>query len=408
MKILKRSHIFIFILLFSHYLHSISLAQDGLFAPKKKVPILKAPEPKNLEEAKKLFVKNYADMAKATLKSSLDQAIALEKSIKAFLRNPSAETHRLAKISWVQARFPYLQGEVFRNLEEPLKYKKNVRSRLNAWPIKPERIDYTADDPMSGIVPNNKKYPKIDKNLILQINQNTDETLILHGYHVIEFLLWGEDNQIGESGGRSFTDYDQSKNPLAERRASYLMNCTELLVNQLGKEVSEWKEGDNNNLLGQLKAMPLNNSMNIILSRLKKLSDSISSKQINELLADDSKFNEQSTFSDSTHFDFLHSAAGISNIFAGAYVGLDGKIKVLGLGLIRLAAEIPEMESSDLRSIINNVMRTAQAFKGPFDALALEDKEDQVYINTRGSVISLSKSLKSLSLEIDNLSKNLN
>ncbi len=407
MKILKRSHIFIFILLFSHYLHSISLAQDGLFAPKKKVPVLKAPEPKNLEEAKKLFVKNYADIAKATLKSSLDQAIALEKSIKSFLRNPSAETHRLAKISWIQARFPYLQGEVFRNLGLSASDKKRLSS-LNGWPIKPGIIDYTVDDPISGIVPNNKKYPKIDKNLILQINQNIDETLILHGYHVIEFLLWGEDNQIGESGGRSFTDYDQSKTPLAERRASYLMNCTELLVNQLGKEGSEWKEGDNNNLLGQLKAMPLNDSMNIILSRLKKLSDSISSKQINELLADDSKFNEQSTFSDSTHFDFLHSAAGISNIFAGAYVGLDGKIKVLGLGLIRLAAEIPEIKSSDLSSTINNVMRTAQAFKGPFDALALEDKEDQVYINTMGSVISLSKSLKSLSLEIDNLSKNLN
>ena len=112
--------------------------------------------------------------------------------------------------------------------------------------------------------------------------------------------------------------------------------------------------------------------------------------------------------SSKTRPDFLHSAAGISNIFAGAYVGLDGKIKVLGLGLIRLAAEIPEIKSSDLSSTINNVMRTAQAFKGPFDALALEDKEDQVYINTMGSVISLSKSLKSLSLEIDNLSKNLN
>ncbi|MDA7681903.1 hypothetical protein N8603_05900, partial [Verrucomicrobiales bacterium] len=110
----------------------------------------------------------------------------------------------------------------------------------------------------------------------------------------------------------------------------------------------------------------------------------------------------------STHFDFLHSAAGISNLFAGAYVGLDGKLKVLGLGLIGLAEKIPEAESSELRSMINNLMRNAQAFKGPFDALALEDKEAQAYIRTRAAVTALSKSLKLLSLRIDNLSKIIN
>ena len=216
------------------------------------------------------------------------------------------------------------------------------------------------------------------------------------------------DNQIDGSGDRPFADYDQSQNPLAKRRASYLMNSVELLVNELGEEVVEWKEGDDNNLLGQINKMPLNDSIAVILKSVKKLSDSLSSKQIDSLLAEKAKFIEQSSFSDSTHFDFLHSAAGISNLFAGAYVGLDGKLKVLGLGLIGLAEKIPETESSELRSLINSVMRNAQAFKGPFDALALEDKEDQAYIRTRAAVTALSKSLKLLSLRIDNLSKIIN
>ena len=186
------------------------------------------------------------------------------------------------------------------------------------------------------------------------------------------------------------------------------MNSVELLVNELGEEVAEWKEGDDNNLLGQINKMPLNDSIAVILKSVKKLSDSLSSKQIDSLLAENAEFIEQSSFSDSTHFDFLHSAAGISNLFAGAYVGLDGKLKVLGLGLIGLAEKIPETESSELRSLINSVMRNAQAFKGPFDALALEDKEDQAYIRTRAAVTALSKSLKLLSLRIDNLSKIIN
>jgi len=408
MKILNIYRIVILILLFSNFLHPSLFAQDGLFAPKKNTPILKAPEPKNLQDAKKLFVSNYVYIARATHESSLNQAIVLEKSIKAFLRSPSKETHRLAKISWIQARFPYLQGEVFRNLGLSASDKKRIISSLNGWPIKPGTIDYTVDDPISGIVPNSKSYPKIDKNLILQLNQDNENFVISSGYHVIEFLLWGEDNQIDGSGDRPFADYDQSQNPLAKRRASYLMNSVEFLVNKLGEEVAEWKEGDNNNLLGQINKMPLNDSIAVILKRVKKLSDSISSKQIDRLLVENAEFIEQSSFSDSTHFDFLHSAAGISNLFAGAYVGLDGKLKVLGLGLIGLAEKIPEAKSSELRSTINGVMRNAQAFKGPFDALALEDKEAQAYIRTRAAVTELSKSLKLLSLRIDNLSKIIN
>ena len=148
MKILNTSRILI--LLFSNSLHLSLCAQDGLFAPKKNSPILKAAEPKNLQEAKKLFVSNYIDIARATHESSLNQAIVLEKSIKAFLRSPSKETHRLAKISWIQARFPYLQGEVFRNLGLSPSDKTNTISTLNGWPI--NCLLYTSPSPRDGLL----------------------------------------------------------------------------------------------------------------------------------------------------------------------------------------------------------------------------------------------------------------
>lgn len=407
MKFLNTPHIiFLNIFLSQVFLPSL-VAQDGLFAPKKNVPILKAPQPKNLKEAKELFVKNYGDIASATSKSCLDQAIVLEKAIKAFIRKPSIETHRLAKISWINARFPYLQGEVFR-IEQLMKTENaKIASRINGWPVVPEFIDYTKANALSGIIQNSQKYPSISKDTIMKLNRVDDSDQITLGYHVIEFLLWGEDNNASGSGGRNFKDYDESYNKFAERRSQFLMVCTELLINDLGNEVSEWKKGDKNNRLGLLQAMPSDDAVAIILKRISQVSSSISSSQIDSLFVEGSNFREQSTYSDATHFDFLHSVAGISNLFAGAYVGLDGKLKVLGLGLIGLAEQIASIEPDDLRSTMNNSMRSAQNFKGPFDALSSKDKSDQLYLDTKNSVTELSETLKLLTSTVNNIEKSL-
>ncbi|MBA4717558.1 MAG: hypothetical protein H2077_09535, partial [Verrucomicrobiales bacterium] len=133
----------------------------------------------------------------------------------------------------------------------------------------------------------------------------------------------------------------------------------------------------------------------------------ISSSQIDSIIVDGSKFTEQSTYSDTTHFDFLHSIAGISNLFAGAYVGLDGKIEVLGLGLMGLAEEIATIKSNDLRSIMNNAMRVSQNFKGPFDILSSKDKKNQLFLDTQNSVTELSDALKPLTSVVNDLGKSL-
>ena len=102
-------------------------------------------------------------------------------------------------------------------------------------------------------------------------------------------------------------------------------------------------------------------------------------------------FKEQSTFSDTTHFDFLHTVAGISNLAAGAYVGLDGKLQVLGLGLIGLAEQIPNSQADKIRSLINDAMKSAQAFKGPFDQF---NQEGESLVPPEESTVTL----KALSL----------
>ncbi len=403
MKSLNTTHIFFLHVIMCQVLLSSLFAQDGLFAPKKSVPILKAPKPKSLQEAKELFIENYADIARATSKSCLDQAIGLEKAIKAFLRKPSNETHRLAKISWINARFPYLQGEVFRMK----KLIVDTDGKINGWPIMPSIIDYTQNDSSSGLIQNSERLPFITKDSLIKMNVSSGKDKTILGYHVIEFLLWGEDNGIVGSGDRSFEDYDKSENNSAERRGQLLINCTEILINDLENEVSEWKPENKNNRLGRLQAMPVDDAIALILETISQLSFSISSSQIDSMIVDGSKFTEQSTYSDTTHFDFLHSIAGISNLFAGAYVGLDGKIKVLGLGLMGLAEEISTINSEDLRSIINNAMRASQNFKGPFDVLSSKDKNNQLYVDAKNSVTELSDALKRLTSVVNELGKSL-
>jgi len=385
-----------------------SPAQDGLFAPRKSKSILKAPVPKNVGEAKQLFVSNYSNIAEAASRSALSQGIALKKAISAFVKDPKAETHLLAKVSWMRARLPFLQSEFSRVSAEPGKAGSGISNRINGWPIDPGHIDYTSLRRVGGnIISSKEKYPAITSELLRSMNLKAGESDFTTGYHVIEFLLWGEDLEKSSSGKRSLKDYDKKNSELAKRRADYLVACCDLLIQDLEALVSEWDPESKNNLRFRLESMPSDQAITRILGMVSFLADDLAKSQIGSIVSKGATFKEQSTFSDTTHFDFLHTVAGISNLAAGAYVGLDGKLQVLGLGLIGLAEQIPDSRSDKIRSLINDAMKSAQAFKGPFDQF---NQVGENLIPSEESTITLkalSESLHAFAKEINTLSKGL-
>jgi alpha/beta superfamily hydrolase len=86
---------------------------------------------------------------------------------------------------------------------------------------------------------------------------------------------------------------------------------------------------------------------------------------------------------------------------------LDGKLQVLGLGLIGLAEQIPDSRADKIRSLINDAMKSAQAFKGPFDQF---NQVGEKLIPSEESTITLkalSESLHAFAKEINTLSKGL-
>ena len=405
LKILRRSLI-LGITLF-HINCLPSHAQDRLFAPRKSKLILKAPVPKNLGDAKQLFVSNYSNIAEAASRSALSQGRVLKEAISAFVKDPKAETHLLAKVSWMQARLPFLQSEFSRMIVEKGEVAHDISNRLNGWPIDPGLIDYTAKVPGGNIISNKEKYPSITSELLRSINLKAGKSDFTTGYHVIEFLLWGEDSDRSSSGKRSFKDYEKSTSELAKRRADYLVACCDLLIEDLENLVSDWDHESKNNLRSHLESMPSDQAIRKILRMVSVLTDGLSESQIGSIISKESVFKEQSTFSDTTHFDFLHTVAGISNLAAGAYVGLDGKLQVLGLGLIGLAEQAPNARAEKIRSLINDAMKSAQAFKGPFDQFNQDEKNVTGSEESTITLKALSESLHAFAKEINALSKDL-
>jgi putative iron-regulated protein len=384
-----------------------SPAQDGLFAPRKSKLILKAPVPKNVSEAKQLFVSNYSNIAEAASRSALSQGVALKEAVSAFVKDPKAETHLLAKVSWMRARLPFLQSGFSHVIAESGKVGSDISNRLNGWPIDLGHIDYTCLMAGGNIISSKEKYPTITSELLRSMNLKAGESDFTTGYHVIEFLLWGEDLDKESSGKRSFKDYDKNNSELAKRRADYLLTCCDLLIQDLEDLVSEWDTESKNNLRSSLESMPSDQAIIKILGMVSFLADDLAKSQIGSIISKSATFKEQSTFSDTTHFDFLHTVAGISNLAAGAYVGLDGKLQVLGLGLIGLAEQIPNSRADKIRSLINNAMKSAQAFKGPFDQFNQEGKNLSPPENSTVTLKALSESLHAFSKEINALSKGL-
>ena len=108
--------------------------------------------------------------------SALESAKLLQQKIDIFLTSPSEKTLKEARNAWKSARDNYSLTEVFRFQEGPIDHQKNgVEGYLNAWPLDESFIDYTVDDKYSGIINKSEKFPKLTKEILLELNEKEGE-----------------------------------------------------------------------------------------------------------------------------------------------------------------------------------------------------------------------------------------
>jgi putative iron-regulated protein len=372
--------------------------------------------------------KSYVVLAHARYSDSLEAAKQLFDALNRLVREPSAKTHAEAKSAWIAAHRVYSTTEVFR-FGNP-----NVdawETRVNAWPIDEGFLDYVSPGyayeggnphALYNLIASDFQ---IAASFITEARSETDpkagvyrgftdnETNVATGYHVIEFLLWGQDlNEEPHANGlRPYTDYVVGTGPNAGRRGEYLVAVAGILVADLLEAVQDWDPANPVLYSRLFRDLPVEARLDRIILGMGGLSNAelAGERILVALLASDQE-EEQSCFSDTTHLGILENALSIETIYLGRHERRDGSV-VSGPSLSDLVAKIDPVLDARLKSqfagtreALGKVVNRAEKVE-PFDRMILaENKEGRAVLNDLiASLKAQTESLEEIRLRIGEL-----
>lgn len=360
-------------------------------------------------------IKNYADIVYTSYKDSYDKALIMKTAIDSFAANPTKETLQTAKDAWIAAREPYGQTEVFRESNGPIDTAQptfenglDIEGQMNAWPLDEAYIDYVtiksaayAGKNTGGFI--GDKDFEITKESIAGKNEEGGDKNVSTGWHAIEFLLWGQDEtspKEAKAGQRPLTDYTTDANK--DRRISYLITVTNLLINDLKSLVNIWAPEGNyrKEFLALDKDEALTNVIKgsfflageeLSVERMSKPADSVDG------IDESGQEDEHSCFSDNTHRDIYGNAQGIVNVVYGKYRNIEGA------SFYELVKQTDTEQAEKLKTAIDEMMTAinaidAKAKKGThFDQMLVEETSIS---QPKGIVMTAVVALKKVADEI--------
>ena len=320
---------------------------------------------KKIEVTSLSVIDTYIQIAETNYQDSLSTAQALDKAVDAFLNAPTEATLTLTKQAWVAARAPYQQTEVYRFGNESV---DNWEGKVNAWPLDEGLIDYvdanygteSDENPFynANIISNPTPTiggkiidaKSISKAFLSETLHEIDEveSNVATGYHVVEFLLWGQDlnGTNPGSGNRPATDdsLTDCTGGNCDRRRDYLKSATSLLVDDLQDMANSWKEEGESRLALQAKGDK--GGLETILTGMGSLAyGELAGERIKLGLMLHDPEEEHDCFSDNTHWSHYYDAKGIKNIYLGEYKTSQGNL-FTGLSLSDLVKQAqPELDA---------------------------------------------------------------
>ena len=317
--------------------------------------------PANTAEA----VNQYAAIVDASYADSHSTAIALNDSLSALVASATPENFEAAKQAWLASRVPYLQTEVYRFYDGPIDNPTNgPEGLINAWPLDENYIDYVSDDAEAGII---NGTGVIDAATLEGLNEQGGEANIATGYHAIEFLLWGQDNNDAGPGQRPYTDYVTDGSGTAanqDRRGQYLTVVGDMLVGHIAQVHAEWMPAGNYRagfVADEQAAFEKILTGMIILSGFET-----GGERLQAALDSGDKEDEHSCFSDNTHVDMVEDVRGILNVWKGSYTRIDGTT-VSGVGIYDVVREADADLAERLNTQIEKSLEFADALQVPFE-----------------------------------------
>ena len=282
---------------------------------------------KKVTNLKTEFQTTYVEIVSANYEDSYNTALTLQTTINSFVAAPTAAGLTASKNAWLAARAPYGQTEAFRFAGGPIDDADGPEGLLNAWPLDEAYVDYVSGDATSGLI--NNTAIDITKAVLEGKNEDGGEKNISIGYHAIEFLLWGQDDEnasLKTMGNRPYTDYVVGGTAANQtRRGEYLKVCADLLVDHLKLMVDEWKTGGA--YRRTFLAFDTDVALGNILTGMGILGKSeLAGERVYTALDNQDQEDEHSCFSDNTHRDIILNFKGIENIYLGSYTSSTGVI----------------------------------------------------------------------------------
>lgn len=362
---------------------------------------------KEVKNSAEKILASYAKIAQANYNDALKDAKALEVAIDKFIKNPSEDTLANAKNAWINSRESYGQTEIFRLSNGPIDAEEGwvaetygaLEGQINAWPLDENMIDYTIDaegkktsgniiDTIGSFNPGGEDATAVDVTTIspeslTALNENGGDANVSTGYHAVEFLLWGQDQDYSNfvkdsithgpltAGQRPLSDFTTDKN--AKRRLAYLKASTEKIVADLETISQAWGEDGlyKKAFLNSLteadasKNIPANTALKQIIAGMGVfIKSELANERIAVAVLTPSEEDEHSCFSDNTHRDIVNNYLGFKNALTATYMG-----KAYGASLLdALSAEDKAKIVSLMKSIeqkiesIDKVAKTTAHF----------------------------------------------
>jgi putative iron-regulated protein len=322
------------------------------------------------DELKDEFRIYYADMAFAVYDDAYRAALDLQVLVNAFVNVPSAAGLQACREQWILAHIPYSQSEVLSRAMGPVDL---LEQRINAWEMEPAFLDYTSDSAGSGIVFDTAGISILNEETLLTLHQAMSTKHIAVGYHAIEFMLWGEDDDViidQLTGDRSYFDFvaNDSTAEFAIRRKALLQSATNQLVADLKTVVDEWSSDLNNNYRRTfLRTNSPSRSTRLGMTGLVSfLQYELGRNRIFNTLNSADPNREESTFSDNTHRDIYFNIIGMKSLMTGRY-GRTDSTYVEGTALISIFEEADPESATKIRNAMDELILAASALEAPYD-----------------------------------------
>jgi len=306
-------------------------------------------------------VRQYIALMRANSSAVVDKLEALKSATDALVTNPGEDTLSRAREAWLDSRPGYGQLEVGRFYNGPVDVVNGV---ANEWPVDEKFIDYTADDPTSGIINHTDEFPEITDQVLIANDEVGGIENLSTGFHAIEFLLWGQRLQQSDGpGDRPYTDYvDGGTAANQARRRTYLQTATEILLSDLTGVKDAWDVDDPDSYATRMVTVPPLVSLADIVRGMTSMAISeLYYERMSDPYLTQNRKDEESCFSESTQIDLAANMLGVENVYLGRY----GSVKGASISdLVR--ASNPKLDDT-LRKQMQTTRGAIDAIPPPFD-----------------------------------------